>query len=509
MSLDPYKQRVSDVFTTTNKNIVVLADAGSGKTFLITYLVNSLPRSKKVFVTAFADAIVKEIKKGLPEHVDSSTVHSKGLKLLNSNSGCRFSIDQKGGKYFKLALKILDLSDICLTTKEVQSIKKKGGSIEGELNKKKLSFVGKVVKVLDLCMQNLIDKNDISRIRSVGERYGYTMDFNSAECVSELLNHILTQKIPVSGTFEITFTDMLYLAYHFVDPLLFPKYDYIFVDETQDINPLQRELILRMRKDKTRTVMVGDAKQAIFGFLGANLDSLEELKNLPNTEVLPLSLTYRLSKAVAEEANKVFADDPTFTPMETLPTAKVGSVGVGYTSDAKTGEAIICRNNLPLIETFIDLSLTNKRAKILGKDLGEELKSMLSYCDNLSDLDSILSSLYDKLKSKGVENPRGTEEYAQKVEKVDILKKIHNFTGSFAKTNSLIDKMFSYNEDSNHINLMTCHASKGLEFENVYLLQPELMPSKFAHTDFAKYQEKCLKFVAITRAKNNLYYCNE
>ena len=57
------------------------------------------------------------------------------------------------------------------------------------------------------------------------------------------------------------------------------------------------------------------------------------------------------------------------------------------------------------------------------------------------------------------------------------------------------------------VTLSTIHKSKGLEADNVYFLQPDLLPSKYAVTELALYAEKCLKFVAITRSRKNLIYC--
>ncbi|MCQ2555940.1 MAG: UvrD-helicase domain-containing protein, partial [Clostridia bacterium] len=47
------------------------------------------------------------------------------------------------------------------------------------------------------------------------------------------------------------------------------KYKYIFVDECQDINPLQDKLLCELCGKDTHTFMVGDVKQSIYGFRGA------------------------------------------------------------------------------------------------------------------------------------------------------------------------------------------------------------------------------------------------
>ncbi len=54
--------------------------------------------------------------------------------------------------------------------------------------------------------------------------------------------------------------------------------------------------------------------------------------------------------------------------------------------------------------------------------------------------------------------------------------------------------------------LSSIHKSKGLEYDNVFLLRPDLIPSKFAKTEEELRQENNLMFVAITRAKKEFKY---
>ena len=56
--------------------------------------------------------------------------------------------------------------------------------------------------------------------------------------------------------------------------------------------------------------------------------------------------------------------------------------------------------------------------------------------------------------------------------------------------------------------LCTIHKSKGLEADVVYILNENLIPSKFAKSAEQLKQENNLKYVARTRAKNELYFLN-
>jgi superfamily I DNA/RNA helicase len=71
-----------------------------------------------------------------------------------------------------------------------------------------------------------------------------------------------------------------------------------------------------------------------------------------------------------------------------------------------------------------------------------------------------------------------------------------------------LDSMFKSIDDSTAITLCTIHKSKGLEANIVYILNEFLIPSKFAKSPMQLEQERNLKYVARTRAKEELYYLN-
>ena len=70
---------------------------------------------------------------------------------------------------------------------------------------------------------------------------------------------------------------------------------------------------------------------------------------------------------------------------------------------------------------------------------------------------------------------------------------------------SKIPEMFT-DKTSKGVTLMTCHKSKGLEAENVFFLNSGLIPSKYAQSPQMLYAERCLYYVAVTRAKKNLVF---
>ena len=85
------------------------------------------------------------------------------------------------------------------------------------------------------------------------------------------------------------------------------KYKYVFVDEYQDVNPVQEALISKISGDNV--FLVGDVKQAIYGFRGSKskffVDKQAEFKN-GKGESLKLTRNFRSADAVLNAVNSQF-----------------------------------------------------------------------------------------------------------------------------------------------------------------------------------------------------------
>lgn len=275
----------------------------------------------------------------------------------------------------------------------------------------------------------------------------------------------------------------------------------ILVHNCQDISPLQFELVKRCKTPRGRLIAVGDEKQSIYSFMGSNLDSLHAIKSAPNTVSLPLSMTYRCARNIVDEACTVFPNS-----IVAAPGAQEGVVGYKSYLEANDGDFILCRNNSPLVKAFIDLLRQGKKCSILGKEYGEDLVRLIDSVNDIFGLEQVLTNFQEKLKAKGVKNPERNESYGTLEEKVHVLLDLWEYFGNLESVRDQIKNIFVENQNRG-ILLSTVHKSKGLEADRVFFLEPDLIPSKFAVTELALYAEKCLKFVAITRARRELYYC--
>lgn len=474
-------------FTVDGDNRYLLGDFtithNSGKTFTLCILADRTPPIKSSIFLAFNKSIAQELGARLPRTVKASTLHSCSLSALLKAFKMDFAISEN--KYFGMARECLDFKGIA--AKRINGL------------------CGRACNLYDLMRFNLI-ADDFDKVTELGERYGVDADEESVQRALELYR-VAKHKADryfegsVSGKLRMDFTDMLYFAANYIDMKDFKQYNVVFCDETQDISPLQYEIVKKCRTPRGRLVAVGDQKQSIYAFMGSNLDSLNAIKNSPNTIELPLSITYRCAVNIVDEARKVFPDG-----IEAAPGAVLGSVGYGSFRDAKDGDFILCRNNAPLMETFIELLKLGKRCAIMGKDYGDELVYLIDSIKDIWGLEAKLEKLSESLAKKGVKMPTKVPAYIQLEEKVHVLLTLYEYFGDLEVVRNRIYDIFT-DTQSKGVTLSTIHKSKGLEADNVYFLQPDLLPSKYAVTELALYAEKCLKFVAITRSRKNLIYC--
>lgn len=486
-SLKPIGKGAWFGFTVDGDNRYLLGDFtithNSGKTFTLCKLAEMTPPIKSSIFLAFNKSIAEELGQRLPRTVKAQTLHSCALSSLCKAFSLNFSLSDS--KNFNLA-------------KEKMKFK-------GVHPKRIPGIIMKVCRLYDLMRFNLVP-DDIEAIIALGERYGEDADEEFAKRAIEL--RMLNKKIADnyflkggSGKLPMDFTDMLYYATQYVHRDDFKQYNVVMLDECQDISPLQFEVVKMCKTPRGRLIAVGDEKQSIYSFMGSNLDSLQAIKNAPNTVTLPLSMTYRCAQDIVAEACKVFPDG-----IVAAPGAVKGFVGDGTFKDAQEGDFILCRNNAPLVDAFITLLRQGKKCTILGKEFGDELVLLIDSVEDVWGLEQVLENMISKLQKKGVKSPTKCEAYDKLNEKVNVLLSLYEYFGDLETVRSRIYDIFVENA-SRGITLSTIHKSKGLESDNIYFLEPELLPSKYATTELALYAERCLKFVAITRARKSLIYC--
>ncbi len=90
------------------------------------------------------------------------------------------------------------------------------------------------------------------------------------------------------------------------------RFDYVLVDEYQDVNRLQVEIVQRLAPEGRGLTVVGDEAQAIYGFRGADSRHLRELVlGYPNASVIQLEHNFRSRQPILDVANALRPHDRT------------------------------------------------------------------------------------------------------------------------------------------------------------------------------------------------------
>jgi len=255
-----------------------------------------------------------------------------------------------------------------------------------------------------------------------------------------------------------------------------------------------------------RIIAVGDPNQAIYGFRGADSLSFELLKDACSAKELPLSFCYRCSESVLRKAREIVPriEAPSGTHEGKVETC---SDKEQMLSQIQAGDFIICRTKVPVIELCLELISLGKRAFVAGDD---SAKSYVSFADSLiKGAGGTNPELLQKVVSRRVENLKKNRKfYAARAyeDKANLLIVILNspLMKQYSSFLALVQILFTPSRDS--IRLSTIHKVKGLEANRVWFYLPELVPHPNAVSDWELKQEENLKYVAITRAKNELYY---
>ena len=162
----------------------------------------------------------------------------------------------------------------------------------------------------------------------------------------------------------------------------------MFVDEAQDFNEMQRCLIKECVADNGRVVVVGDPNQAIYGFRGADSNSMDIFKadlvaRGREIKEFPLSVSWRCPHTVVKEANRYVQN---FTCPDS---ADDGSVVVNASFNPVRGDIVLCRYNAPLINAFYQMILDGKSCYILGRDM---TKGLINHVKKITKDERMLTS---------------------------------------------------------------------------------------------------------------------
>lgn len=251
------------------------------------------------------------------------------------------------------------------------------------------------------------------------------------------------------------FDDLIQNCINILDKPLNPKW--IIVDEFQDTDRKQLEMIRRLKGEDTNIFVIGDPNQVIYSWRTENSNIFSEFKNLFNAKEISLPINYRSSRTIIDAA-KYF-----------LGSGNIEGVK-GY------GSPIIIKKHF---DSFNEAFHIARRIKELH-DEG------ISYND--------IGILYRRqLQGEVLSDVLNNNQIPHRI----IFKK-----------SLIFEETENDNENSNNndecVNLLTLHASKGLEFSHVFITGANMGNIPLTTKRGEEEEEARLFFVGMTRAKNYL-----
>lgn len=488
-----YQQDIFDWVRNGAGSAVIEAVAGSGKTTTILKALKEIRSQDQTLFLAFNKHIVVELQSKIPDYVRGVTTNSLGFTAIRERFD-KVKLDAE--KTFVLLDHLVkakkasadDYKYLRYAIRKLVSVAKAAGVSPSN---PKLG-IGLLPNTRDTWLE-LFDKYEVE----VGsERVLPSVYDAMKERVLHLSKVILDQS--VKNTTIVDFDDQLYLPIVLDLPMI--QYDWICVDEAQDLNPVQHRLVLKsLKQEGGRLIAVGDQNQAIFAFRGADSDSLAHLTETFKCVTFPLSISYRCPKAVVREAQRVV---PTIQCREGAEEGIVQDLGDVSTGVFKLNDLVICRNNAPLVALAYTLIRDQIPARVRGRDIGEGLISLIKKLKPKSLIQ--LESKLEKWKTREIKRLRKTNPEANILpveDKYDCLRCFIEYSGA-SDVPILIQKIENlFSESSSEcVNLSTIHKAKGLEADRVIILDQHLIGA------YGGEQEQNLRYVAITRAKKELYY---
>ncbi|MCB0977594.1 MAG: ATP-dependent DNA helicase UvrD2 [Acidimicrobiales bacterium] len=336
------------------------------------------------------------------------------------------------------------------------------------------------------------------------------------------------------------------------------RFRHLFVDEYQDVNPLQERLLRAWLGDRPDLCVVGDPNQAIYGWNGADADLLRRFQvHHPGAAVVELTDSYRSSPQILAAAARVLDDPRTLAAVSHRPDGPVPSI-VGYRSDldeangvaravrdnhrpggAWSRQAVLVRTNAQaaLLETALRRASIPYRMKGNRKFLDEpDVRDLLDRLTRLREpLSTTIADLrtsVDLQREAALADLTGPGADTSEPPTQELLESLHDT--AVGRRLAAFDEVIRLGEEAlatdpgidssafpdwlrtvlldddpttaDAVTIASFHAAKGLEWEVVHLagLEDGFVPISHARTPEAQDEEVRLLYVAVTRAASVL-----
>ena len=297
MNLEELKQTLNAhqyqaVTLKANKNALIIAGAGSGKTRVLTYRIaylcsKQIANPEQILALTFTNKAAREMKERLQMLMTIpitsmwiGTFHALVYRILVENK-------TKGEPTWQL----LDAQD-------------------------QLRLIKRLMLSLNLDEKNFIPqkiRHFINMQKEEGKRAG-ELTSNSNFVIKKYTQVYLAYEQYTKKNFLLDFAELLLRCYELLkkhDALRIKyqkQFSYIFVDEFQDTNQIQYRWLKLLHHTKNYLFCVGDDDQSIYGWRGAKIEHMQNIKtDISDIELIRLEQNYRSTGHILSAANTLIS----------------------------------------------------------------------------------------------------------------------------------------------------------------------------------------------------------
>jgi len=441
-----------------SKKILCIAGAGTGKTTVLIKRIEFLAKvgkvkGNKILAITFTRKAKEEMEKRL---------HSLGVRVIveTFNSFSEKILLKYGGKIYGRRMRVANSQDKMVAI--LRALENLNLSLEDAIKICYNTDFGTSYELQNSFVTDCFNIFEEFRMMNISFEEFEKKCFQNLDKSSKLILEIIKSVEKHFTTFGLrTYADQINdtLGFFRIYSKFIPEFEYVFVDEFQDVNKMQVELLEILNPQKL--FCVGDPRQSIFGWRGSKVDHIMNFKEMnPGSEIIYLKKNYRSGEKIISLINE-FIKHMNLPDLESSKGQNENINLLPFNSQEEEFNFVkdsIISSSVPREEIFV-LTRTNRQLQEFSKFLEK------------SGIDHILKSENKKEKS------------ARKGE----------------------------------LTLSTIHSIKGLEAETVFVIgcTPVNFPSRnkgnfvFEKTKFYDYnpedEEIRLFYVALSRAKKNLY----
>lgn len=328
------------------------------------------------------------------------------------------------------------------------------------------------------------------------------------------------------------------------------RFPYLFIDEFQDITPVQYRLFQLLTRKDGQWMVIGDPNQSIYGFRGAGADFFDRLRReYPSLTEVHLTETFRLNQTILTASSRVLegASQNRLVPLATsrkgepqVPVAalscaveegdyiarlveeEMGGLDLlakGQGPYSRSGQdkprsfadfAVLYRLHAQgdlLAKAFLKKGIPFKKIQEVHWAERPEIRLFLKKLRSIPSLDFSPGAAVEKVLSENAQLQSLEDEGIEALKKLRLW--AATFKGpleEFIETLAIQTGLDTYEPDQETVKLLTLHASKGLEFPLVIIAgcEENLLPLSLLKESDPE-EERRLFYVGVTRAKEKLF----